>query len=142
LQKSIVAFLTQAVNSQHQWTDLARDIVDQLFNFFYRYPHAARLDSYRLLEATAPHTTVQQSQALLLSVSEQLRGLLLSPSASTTDVALIILSVNVLVREYFTSPEFFRQLLGEQSQETTENCFKHHVQRSIERLLQLLANRG
>jgi AcrR family transcriptional regulator len=138
LAAEIFSLLTQAPSTPQRWSDIVQGVVARMFEFFQRYPHAARLDSYRLLEATAPDAALQQGQALLFSVAEQLRGLLPQELAHTVDIQLSILSLNALLREYFTGPEVFRHLLGEQDSAVIEKRLKLHVQQNIARLFQLL----
>jgi hypothetical protein len=130
--------LAQAPSTPQRWREIGRSVVEHLFEFFHRYPHAARLDSYRLLEATAPNAALQQGQALLFSVAEQLRDLLPKELADVVDVQLSVLSLNALLREYFTGPEVFKHLLGEQDSEVIEQRLKLHVQQNVARLFQFL----
>ncbi|MBI3246660.1 MAG: TetR/AcrR family transcriptional regulator [Deltaproteobacteria bacterium] len=138
LAGEVLAVFSQAGDSPDRWSSIAQAIVTLLFDFFRRYPHAARLDSYRLLEDTAPHSTLQQGQALLFSVAEQLRNFLPKDLAPTADVALNILSVNALLREYFASPEVFGQLLGESDRSRLEARLHRHVQQHVTRLFRML----
>ncbi len=138
LAEEIFALLAQAPSVPQRWPEIERGVVEHLFEFFQRYPHAARLDSYRLLEVTAPNAALQQGQALLFSVAEQLRGLLPKEFADAVDVQLSILSLNALLREYFTGPEVFQRLLGEQDVAVIEKRLKLHVQHNIARLFPLL----
>lgn len=138
LAEEIFSLLAQAPSAPQRWPEIERGIVEHLFEFFQRYSHAARLDSYRLLEVTAPNAALQQGQALLFSVAEQLRGLLPKELANAMDVQLSILSLNALLREYFTGPEVFRRLLGEQDSAVIEKRLRLHVQQNIARLFPLL----
>lgn len=141
LAEAVFTLLTQAPSAPQRWPEIERDVVEHLFGFFQRYPHAARLDSYRLLEVTAPNAALQQGQALLFSVAEQLRGLLPREFADIIDVQLSILSLNALLREYFTGPEVFQRLLGEQDRVVIETRLKLHVRQNIARLFPLLSLR-
>lgn len=137
LAKEVLAVFVQANDAPDRWSSIAQAIVALLFHFFRRYPYAARLDSYRLLEDAAPHAALQQGQALLLSVAEQLRSFLPKDLAPTADVALNILSVNALLREYFAGPEVFGQLLGEVDRSRLEARLQQHVQQHVTRLFRM-----
>lgn len=139
LAEEVFSLLAQASSAPQRWPEIERGVVEHLFGFFQRYPHAARLDSYRLLEVTAPNAALQQGQALLFSVAEQLRGLLPKEFADAMDVQLSILSLNALLREYFTGPEVFQRLLGEHDSAVIEKRLKLHVRRNIARLFPFLS---
>ena len=54
------------------------------------------------------------------------------------DVELTILTLNALLREYFTNPANFGRLLGERRKEVLENRVKRYVQQSVARLFDLM----
>jgi AcrR family transcriptional regulator len=136
LTEEVFALLSQP-HTDH-WQDTVQAVVDKMFNFFRVHQHAARLDSYRILEATAPSIVLQQGQSLLMSVAERLRAMLPAEVAQRFDIELTILTLNSLLREYFTNPAIFGRLLGERSKEAAETRVKRHVQQSVARLFDLI----
>ena len=138
LAEEVLAAFARAMGASDRWQLISQAIADLLLDFFRRYPQAARLDSYRLLDKTAPDTMFEERHALLFSVAEQLRNFLLKELPPTADVALNILSVSALVREYFVSPEAFGLLVGETDQDRVEARLHRHVQQHVLRLLQML----
>jgi len=136
--EEVFALLEHARASSSPWQETVQAIVDKSFSFFRTHLHAARLDSYRILEATTPSAALQQGQLFLISVAERLRALLPPELVRRLDVELTILTLNVLLRDYFTNPAIFGRLLGERSKEALETRIKRHVQQSVARLFDLI----
>jgi hypothetical protein len=109
-----------------------------MFAFFQVHQYAARLDSYRILEAAAPSSALQQGQSLLVTVAERLREMLPAELGRRIDVELTILTLNAILREYFTNPAIFGRLLGERGKEALEKRVKQHAQHSVARLFDLI----
>jgi AcrR family transcriptional regulator len=136
LAEEVFALLSQPHPSH--WQETVQAVVDKMFNFFRVHRYAARLDSYRILEATAPSVALQQGQSLLMSVAERLRAMLPPEVAQRLDIELTIVTLNSLLRDYFTNPAIFGRILGERSKETLENRVKRHLQQSVARLFDLM----
>jgi len=137
LAEEVFALLAQPP-AAGRWRETVQTVVDKMFTFFRVHQHAARLDSYRILEATAPRVTLQQGQSLLMTVAERLRRLLPADVARRLDVELTILTLNALLREYFTNPAIFGRLLGERSKEVLETRVERYAQQSVARLFDLM----
>jgi AcrR family transcriptional regulator len=136
LAEEVFALLTQPPSTY--WPETVQAVVDRMFNFFRAHPYAARLDSHRILEATAPSVALQQGQSLLMSVAERLRAKLPAELAQKLDIEMTILTLNSLLRDYFTNPAIFGRILGERNKEVLENRVKRHLQQSVARLFDLL----
>jgi AcrR family transcriptional regulator len=136
LAGEVFALLSQP-HPEH-WQGTVQAVVDRMFDFFRVHQHAARLDSYRILEATAPSVVRQQGQSLLMSVAERLRAMLPAEVARRLDTELTILTLNSLLRDYFTNPAIFGRALGERGKEALETRVKRHVQQSVARLFDLI----
>lgn len=136
LAEEVFALLTQPPTNH--WQETVQAVVDKMFHFFRVHQYAARLDSYRILEATAPSVALQQGQSLLMSVAERLRAKLPDELAQKLDIEMTILTLNSLLRDYFTNPAIFGRILGERSKEALEKRVKLHLQRSVARLFDLL----
>lgn len=136
LAEEVFALLAQPPTSH--WQETVQAVVDKMFHFFRAHPYAARLDSYRILEATAPSVVLQQGQSLLMSVAARLRAKLPSELTQKLDIELTILTLNSLLRDYFTNPAIFGRILGERSKEAIENRVKLHLQQSVARLFDLI----
>lgn len=140
LAEDVFALLTTNAATPDSWQETVQAIVEKMFTFFRVHEHAARLDTYYLLDTTAPRIVLEQGQAgtLLMSVAERLRTLMPGELARRLDVELTILTVNAFLREYFMNPAAFGQLLGERSPEALEKRVKHHVRQMVARLYDLL----
>lgn len=138
LAEEVFALLAQPASPGSQWQETVQAVVDKMFAFFRVHQHAARLDSYRILEATVPSSALQPGQSLLVTVAERLREMLPAELGRRIDVELTILTLNALLREYFTNPAIFARLLGERGKEALEKRVKQHVQHSVARLFDLI----
>jgi AcrR family transcriptional regulator len=136
LAEEVFAVLTQPPTDL--WRETVQAVVDKMFHFFQAHPYAARLDSYRILEATAPSVALQQGQSLLISVAERLRTKLPAELARKLDIEMTILTINSLLRDYFTNPTIFGRILGERNKDALDNRVKRHLQQSVARLFDLL----
>jgi len=135
LAEEVLALLDQPPKSH--WQETVQAVVNKMFHFFRAHQYAARLDSYRILEATAPSVVLQQGQSLLMSVAERLRARLPVELVQRLDIELTILTLNSLLRDYFTNPAIFGRILGERGKDALENRMKQHLQRSVARLFDL-----
>ena len=138
LAEEVFALLAQPASPGDQWRETVQAVVNKMFAFFRVHQHAARLDSYRILEAAVPSGALQQGQSLLMTVAERLRGMLPADLGQRLDVELTILTLNALLREYFTNPAVFGRLLGERSKEALEKRVKQYMQQSVARLFDLM----
>jgi AcrR family transcriptional regulator len=138
LAEEVFVLLAQPASPGSHWQETVQAVVDKMFAFFRLQQHAARLESYRILEATAPSGALQQGQSLLMTVAERLRELLPAELGRRIDVELTILTLNALLREYFTNPANFGRLLGERGKDVLENRVKRYVQQSVARLFDLI----
>jgi AcrR family transcriptional regulator len=138
LAEEVFALLAQPASPGSEWQETVQAVVNKMFAFFQVHQYAARLDSYRILEAAAPSRALQQGQSLLVTVAERLREMLPAELGRRIDVELTILTLNAILREYFTNPAIFGRLLGERGKEALEKRVKQHAQHSVARLFDLI----
>jgi AcrR family transcriptional regulator len=138
LAEDVFALLAQPASPEKPWQETVQAVVDKMFAFFRVHQHAARLDSYRILEATVPSGALQQGQSLLVAVAQRLREMLPAELRQRIDVELTILTLNALLREYFTNPVSLGRLLGERGKDALERRVKQHMQQSVARLFDLI----
>jgi AcrR family transcriptional regulator len=138
--EEVFALLEKTSTATVHWEETVQAVVDKMFTFFRLHKHAARLDTHRILETNAPSAALEQGQVgpLLISVAERLRTLLPGELCQRIDVELTIITLNAILREYFTNPAAFGRLLREGNKETLEKRVKRHVQQTVARLFDLV----